>query len=282
MTIQVKDDKIYCPLKNAWHKATPEERVRQSWVCRLVDDYGYLLEQMAQEVCVTNTTKANDEARGNGAARADIVVWKSAQEKSEDKAALIVVELKAENIKIHEEDYYQGLNYAVWTHAKFFVVSNEKETKFFNVDPAYIPQKLQEVIAIPTKQEALDDEKVNALLNRTKTFSRDEFTNVLHTCHNILRNNDKLDPTGAFDEISKILFIKIRFESQNRGTKVLTRAEYEKLSYNYEKNVRPGLRSKGIDQPYMQNLFDTTKVEFKDDRLTAKENFARAVFQDIV
>lgn len=36
---------------------------------------------------------------------------------------------------------------------------------------------------------------------------------------------------------------------------------------NYEKNIRPGLKSAGIDQPYMQNLFNTTKVEFKDDHL---------------
>ena len=31
--------------------------------------------------------------------------------------------------------------------------------------------------------------------------------------------------------------------------------------------MRPGLKRKGIDQPYMQNLFDTTKVEFQDDHL---------------
>ncbi|MEG1502427.1 MAG: N-6 DNA methylase, partial [Synergistaceae bacterium] len=36
---------------------------------------------------------------------------------------------------------------------------------------------------------------------------------------------------------------------------------------NYEKNVRPGLKARGLDQPYMQNLFETTKIEFKDDHL---------------
>ena len=48
---------------------------------------------------------------------------------------------------------------------------------------------------------------------------------------------------------------------------MFTKAEYLFQADNYEKNVRPGLKAKGIDQPYMQNLFDTTKSEFKEDHL---------------
>jgi type I restriction enzyme M protein len=61
--------------------------------------------------------------------------------------------------------------------------------------------------------------------------------------------------------------MKIRYERQQRGTKVFTKAEYLSQADNYEKNVRPGLKARGIDQPYMQNLFDTTKIEFKGDHL---------------
>ena len=61
--------------------------------------------------------------------------------------------------------------------------------------------------------------------------------------------------------------MKIRYERQQRGTKVFTKKEYLDQRDNYEKNVRPGLKARGIDQPYMQNLFETTKVEFKDDHL---------------
>lgn len=61
--------------------------------------------------------------------------------------------------------------------------------------------------------------------------------------------------------------MKIRYERQQRGTKVFTKAEYLSQADNYEKNLRPGLKAKGIDQPYMQNLFDTTKIEFKEDHL---------------
>ena len=43
-------------------------------------------------------------------------------------------------------------------------------------------------------------------------FDRDKFSESLNNCHNIIRDNDKLSPEAAFDEISKVLFVKIRFE----------------------------------------------------------------------
>ncbi|MFR5520505.1 MAG: restriction endonuclease subunit M, partial [Lachnospira eligens] len=184
------------------------------------------------------------------------------------KAAFIVVECKAENVKVRVEDYYQGFNYASWAHAEFFVTTNEKETKYFNVDPAYLPQKLDEVVAIPTAKDVDDAARIEQLKDQTKLFTRDEFTKTLRACHNIIRNNDKLSPEAAFDEISKLLFMKIRFERDNKGMKVFTKQEYLDAAQNHEKNVRPGL--KGTDLyalSYMQFLFRTTKEFFKDDRL---------------
>ena len=258
---QEKDGKVYCPLVNKWLVAKPEEKVRQRYICTLVNDYGYSLDQMAQEL------KVNNSQRGQGKARADIVIWKSKKDKDDKKAAFTVVECKAENVKIHVEDYYQGFNYAAWEHADFFVTTNEKETKFFNVDPTFLPQKLEEVVAIPTAKDVDSAKKIEQIKNQTKTFTREEFTKTLQACHNIIRNNDKLSPEAAFDEISKLLFMKIRYERQQRGTKVFTKAEYLSQADNYEKNMRPGLKARGIDQLYMQNLFETTKIEFKEDHL---------------
>lgn len=262
LEVQEKDGKIYCPLKKTWHVSTPEERVRQYYIAILANKYGYSLEQMDQEL------KVNNSKRGQGKARADIVIWKSEQDKKDKKAAFIVVECKAENVKVRVEDYYQGFNYASWAHAEFFVTTNEKETKYFNVDPAYLPQKLDEVVAIPTAKDVDDAARIEQIKNQTKLFTRDEFTKTLRACHNIIRNNDKLSPEAAFDEISKLLFMKIRFERDNKGMKVFTKQEYLDAAQNHEKNVRPGL--KGTDLyalSYMQFLFRTTKEFFKDDRL---------------
>lgn len=260
-TLEIKreDGKIYCPLTASWHIETPEEKVRQRYIKQLVENYGYTLEQMAQEV------KVNNSHRGQGASRADIVIWKSPKDKDENKSAFIVVECKAENVRIRKEDYYQGYNYASWAGASFFVTTNEKETKYFVVDKEHLPKGLIEVVAIPDAEEALIDKKVKEILSRTKTFTRDEFTKMLRACHNIIRNNDKLSPEAAFDEISKILFMKINFERGSRDTQVFTLAEYKRqkaVEDEYNKNHRIS-----NPLPFMQTLFADTKEFFKDDKL---------------
>lgn len=253
--------KIFCPLINSWHIETPEEKVRQEYIKKLIEDYGYSPDQMAQEV------KVNNSQRGQGMARADIVIWKSKKDKDESKSAFIVVECKAENVRIREEDYYQGYNYASWAGASFFVTTNEKETKYFHVEKEHLPKKLMEVVAIPTAEEALIDKKVREILRKTKVFTRDEFTKMLRTCHNIIRNNDKLSPEAAFDEISKILFMKIRYERDKNGSEVFTLKKYQQLESDYEKYTRPTLKRQGVDLPYMQILFNDTKDMFREDHL---------------
>ena len=134
-TLEIKREtgKIYCPLTNSWHIETPEEKVRQEYLKILVENYGYSFAQMVQEL------KVNNSQHGQGKARADIVIWKSKKDKEESKAAFIVVECKAENVRIREEDYYQGYNYASWAGASFFVTTNEKETKYINVSSTKTP-----------------------------------------------------------------------------------------------------------------------------------------------
>lgn len=106
MEVQKRNNEkeIYAPLKGKWLVMKPEEEVRQKYICRLVDSYGYTLDQMDQELKVSNSQ------RGQGAARADIVIWKSVEDKNNSKSALIVVECKAESVTIRKDDYYQGYN----------------------------------------------------------------------------------------------------------------------------------------------------------------------------
>ena len=188
MEVQIKDNKIYAPLKGKWLVTKPEEEVRQKYICRLVDSYGYDLNQMDQELKVTNSQ------RGQGAARADIVIWKSAKDKADSKNAFIVVECKAESVTIRKDDYYQGYNYASWAGADFFVTTNLKETRIFKVVKGELPKKLEEIVDIPSAENATNEKKVKDLLNQTKAFTRDEFSRLLYKCHNIIRNNDKLSP----------------------------------------------------------------------------------------
>ena len=220
MELQIKNNKIFAPLKNKEFVLTPEERVRQEYICRLVNHYGYDLSQMDQEL------RVNNSHRGQGKARADIVVWKSASAKSNEDAATIVVECKAEHITIREEDYFQGYNYAAWAGADFFVTTNLKETRVFKVNKGKLPKRLEEIVDIPKADELTNAKKLKELLSQTKAFTRDEFSKLLFKCHNIIRNNDKLSPEAAFDEISKVLFIKIRYERDNTGTQIFSEEEF--------------------------------------------------------
>ena len=172
MKVQIKNNKIYAPLKDKWLVAKPEEEVRQKYICRLVDSYGYDLNQMDQELKVTNSQ------RGQGAARADIVIWKSAKDKANGKSAFIVVECKAESVTIRKDDYYQGYNYASWAGADFFVTTNLKETRIFKVVKGELPKKLEEIVDIPSAENATNEKKVKELLNQTKAFTRDEFSRL--------------------------------------------------------------------------------------------------------
>src|SRR5690606_28980828 len=255
MEVQIKDNKIFAPLKDKWLVLKPEEEVRQNYIVRLVNSYGFELNQMAQEIQVNNSQ------RGQGRAMADIVIWKSEADKLADKSPVIVVECKAEHITIHEEDYFQGYNYASWAGADFFVTTNEKETRIFKVVKGLIPKRLEEIVNIPNAKEIKSDKKIDELLKQTKAFTRDEFSKLLFKCHNIIRNNDKLSPEAAFRSISKILFIKIRYERANSEHQIFSEDAFKADKASYEK-YKP---KDGKD--FYQFLFDQTKEDFKDDDL---------------
>lgn len=268
MEIEIKDNKIKAPLKgdNVWLEATPEEIIRQKFIQYLVDELGYNYNQMAQELKVTNSQ------RGTGRASADIVIWKTAEAKDNNELASIVVECKSDNVTIQPADYYQGLNYATWVSADFFITHNSKETRCFQVYKEKIPKNLgTELSRIPSAEELLDDKKREKLFQDEKVFEKDEFAKLLHQCHNVIRNNDKLSPEAAFDEISKILFTKIVFERENRNINnqdsIFSKKEFERLENEYNLHTRPYLDGIDKNTDFMQIIFRRTKKNYEKDAL---------------
>lgn len=269
LEVQVKGNKIFAPLKDKWLVNKPEEEVRQKYICRLVNNYGYSIEQMAQEMQVTNSQ------RGKGAARADIVIWRNPQDKSGNKYPLVVVECKAESVSVRKEDYYQGMNYASWVHADFFVTTNLKETRIFKIVKGEIPDRLEEVVDIPDAVKANNQKEIDKLLGQTKAFTRDEFSRLLFKCHNIIRNNDKLSPEAAFDEISKILFIKRNYERNKSNAQIFSLAEFNQLKK----------KSDAKPNEFYQELFNDTKKAFEKDSLfsdNAKIEIRENSFEQII
>lgn len=257
-------NQIYSHVRRKWLIETPEEAVRQEYLCVLVNEYEFSLEQIEEEASLPGK-------RGNKHARADFVIWRTVEEKNEGKTALIVVECKADNVAIDQDAYDQGANYANNERAKFFVAHNRRSTKFFKVDLEKRAPNYSEVKDIP--QADASDKEIEKLLSQLKPFEGKEFADLLHQCHNIIRNNEHLDPAAAFDEIAKILFIKVWVErrlKEKKERKNLFTVEF--------------LRSQ-IGKNPIQSLFDETKDAYSADKIFEdgeKINLRKATVEAIV
>jgi Type I restriction enzyme R protein N terminus (HSDR_N) len=132
--------KTFSHIRRAWFVEYPEEVVRQQYVCTLVNDYGYSLAQMDEEWPTQH---------GRGTVEADIVIWRTVQEKADAKTPLIVVECKSDNITIDVKDYHQGESYARNTFAPFFVTHNNRETRYWRIKRDRMPGYVEEITGIP-------------------------------------------------------------------------------------------------------------------------------------
>lgn len=263
LELRQKEGKIWSPLRNRWLVETPEELVRQAYLCTLVNEYGYVPAQMDEEIEVTG--------RGSGGARADFVIWKTAEDKRERRSPLVVVECKADNVTISEADYKQGELYARQVDAPFFVTHNTRETKFWRVRKDRMPGYRDEIENIPHAKDT--QKEIEALLARLKTFKEKEFADLLHRCHNVIRNGDHLDPADAFDEIAKILFVKVYVERDLR--------EQQRRENRFTLKVL----DQQIGHDPINTLFQHTKTYFRGDRLfdrDARINLKPSTSREIV
>ena len=252
--------KIWSHIRQDWFVEFPEELVRQRYVCRLVNEYGFTLDQMDEE---------RKTEKGRNSAEADIVIWRVAKDKADKKPPLIVVECKADNVTITPRDYNQGESYARIVDAPFFVTHNSRETKFWRVKKDRMPGYVEEITDIP-KADATD-KQIKELISKLKVFKEDEFAKLLHECHNEIRNREHLDPAAAFDEIAKVLFMKVCFERRllrGRDRRNLFTAEFLDEQAVIHKNP-------------VQALFLETKEEYEADYLFAKDEEIRLKFPTV-
>lgn len=239
------DGYIFSHIRQQWFVETPEERVRQSYVVTLHNEYGFNLDQMDEEIHVAG--------RGSANARADLLIWRTAQDKTDAKAPLIVVECKSDNITIKAADYAQGEAYALYSNAPFFVTHNNRETRYWRTRKERMPGNCEEIENIPHADSS--DKEIKELIAKLRTFKEDEFADLLHQCHNVLRNREHLDPAAAFDEIAKILFVKVWVER-----------EMKRKRQRHNLFTADWLDTQLGDNP-LQELFRQTKEAYRGDRI---------------
>ena len=231
-----------------------KQKLTETFFQRLVDSYGYLPEQMEFNVKVSPTSVA------------DIAIWRSPDDKKSGLSPdiYVLVACKAEHIKIKAEDYFEQYKQAVLNDMAFYVAHNLKETKVFYIDRNARPLKIERISDFPTAQDVASDQNLTLFVNKVRGYSKDKFLKTLTRCHNIIRNVDKLSPEAAFDEISKILFIKMLYERDAK----------DELVYSKDKFIKDELLYNG-EVDYIQHLFNEVKETYSTDGLFDSEDKIR-------
>jgi type I restriction enzyme M protein len=99
------------------------------------------------------------------------------------------------------------------------------------------------------------DKEIEELIKKLKTFKEDEFADLLHSCHNVIRNREHMDPAAAFDEIAKVLFVKVWVERELRRKK-------QRLNL-----FTVDWLDSQIGENPLQELFRQTKDAYREDRI---------------
>lgn len=186
-------------LRNEFDK--PEGRIRCEWVSRLEEEYGFTFDQIHINVAAG----AGREAE-RGTVSADIVTYRDRRRRE----PFLVVETKRPEEKkgIKQVESYArnlGADYHVWT--------NGSTARFFRT-AKYVGQS-SEIGNVP---RWLGDQPVATMPSKDLELPpfRDEehLRGVVNSCHNQIFFRLGHDPAKAFDELMKILFLKLYDERE--------------------------------------------------------------------
>ncbi len=224
-----------------------EKNLSDAFYQRLIDAYEYVPEQLGRNVSVGNTAKA------------DIAIWRSSDAKSRQSIPdiCVVVLCREEHIKIDANKYLASFKETAIGTVNFFVLHNLKETKVFYLDDSH-GGAVEQFSDFPKATDIAADSKMTVFVDRMRQNSKENIVTAFSKSHNIIRNNDKLSPEAAFDEISKVIFIKMLYEREPINELVFTREKFFRDELSWQKNHKGD---------YITALFEGVKQQYLDDGL---------------
>lgn len=179
----------------------PEGRIRCEWVSRLVSEYGFSFDQVAINVAAG---AGRDAERSS--VFADIVAYRDKRRREpflvvetkrpEEKAGIKQVESYARNL---------GADYHIWT--------NGAATRFFRT-ARYIGQSTQIGNVPRWLGNKPVEQKPPKKLDLPPFRDEKHLREVVNHCHNQIFYRLGHDPAKAFDELMKILFLKLYDERE--------------------------------------------------------------------
>lgn len=239
--VDAERKKVIYPFLKKEFALKPEEEIRLIMVKKLVLEYGYDPDQINIEVPV----KAGQTTLPK---KADIIIFNSSTTHDPASQAYIIVEVKKKNRKDGIDQMQTYCNnttaeYGVWFNGSDIVYQHRRRE----------PHVFDDIPDIPRKGESLDD---------VGHFSKDdlipatELKSVFETIHNHIYANEGLLKEKVFNEMLKIIFIKMVDEKS-----IEEKSEFRMT----EKELRAVEEGKG--KPFVDritNLFDRVKREYRD------------------
>jgi type I restriction enzyme M protein len=173
--------------------ATPEENIRQMMIKKLIKEYNYSPEQI-QTVPEFRVTKGSKQI-----GPVDIAVFRN-KEKNLDNL-YVIVETKREG---HEEGIDQLKSYMAPTKAEFGIWYNGLDMIFIQstkTEPFW-----RTIPDIPKRGETLKD---IGLYKKKDLIPATDLKTIFETCHNYVYANEGLLKEKVFNEVLKLIFIKM-------------------------------------------------------------------------
>jgi type I restriction enzyme M protein len=182
-------------------KLKPEDKVKQERVIPYLRDVlGYKLMDFEVPVRFGRMTKF-----------ADIIIFIIEQNR---RIPYIVVECKAEG-KTKSDDWLQAESYAQRLDTPYFVITDGTKSGWYWFKTGERQGESQQVKSdfVPHA----DVQKEGKTLIKFEDLS--SLSRIIQQCHDIIRNEEGRDPAESFDEMSKLLFAKMKDERDVKNGK---------------------------------------------------------------
>ena len=247
-----------------------EEDVKIKFLLPYLREHGY------DEKCIDyEVTVEVQEGRKRKKIFADAVVYSSAKR----TAPLLLCETKHPNEPLSKAVREQAISYArlLESIAPLVLITNGSQTQVFHAlskkrigqlpNRSELDKDILKFVLSREQREALRREAKHELfiIDDVKTFK-----GILRSCHNEIRNNEGMDRTAAFDEMSKVMFCKLYEEKENPKNNRFRASVYDDSLKRLNVDVVQKILDEAKSKPGYSEIFTSDAKIFLKNRTIKK------------
>lgn len=236
--LEAKEGYVRDFLTNRLIRLTPEEQVRQIMLMRLVQEYEYPKEWIRTEFEIQKGSKRIGPA--------DIVVFRDEKSKDQENIWIIVeTKRKERSDGIEQLKTYlspcKGAKFGIWFNGSDIVYLEVLDQYPYFREVLKIPKCGETTIHLPEKKDLKP---------------APELRSVFETCHNYIYANEGLLKEKVFNEVLKLIFIKMVDEKR-----ISAKCEFG-ITTDEEEEIKEGKPSAFTER--ILKLFEEVKSRYSD------------------